>query len=356
MTTRTLADGQVLTRRSGGLGHLILNRPEAINALNIAMVRAIAETLDDWSTDPGVVVVALTGAGDRGMCSGGDIVAMTSGEHGALASAAEFLTVEYRLNATIALYPKPIVAIMDGLVLGGGIGLSSHASHRIVTERSRVGMPETRIGFLPDVGGTWLLSRSPGHLGTHLALTGAIVPGEDGIAAGLADVMIDSRSIPALLEALELGEVDAAISAVRVDPPSSALAAAAQWIDEAYAAETVPEILDRLRASGVNAARDAASTIDAQSPSAVLTTFEAVTRAREFTSLEQALNQEFRAELHLAIAPDFAEGVRAQLIDKDRQPRWSPASMSEVDPAVIQAAFEPIPGHPDPLPIPVVAS
>jgi len=355
MTTQELAHGQVLVRRAGRLGHITLNRPAAINSLNLAMVRAIAATLQAWASDPEVSVVALTGAGDRGFCAGGDIVAMTSGEEGALASAALFLTIEYRLNASIASYPKPIVAIMDGIVLGGGIGLSGHASHRVVTERSQVGMPETGIGFLPDVGGTWLLTRSPGHLGTHLALTGTIVPGEDGIAAGLADVMIGSASIPGLLDALEAGDADSALSRFVTDPAPSALAEASTWIDASYSAHTVREILDRLRASDIAEAREAASTIESRSPSAVLTTFEALTRAANLATLEEALNQEFRAELHLAIAPDFAEGVRAQLIDKDRRPRWSPATLGDVDPVVVEASFEPVQGHPDPLEIPVVA-
>ena len=349
MTTQELADGQVRARRAGRLGHLILNRPSAINALNIAMVRALADVLAGWAADPTVLTVVLTGEGERGLCAGGDIVAMTSGEHGALASAAHFLTIEYRLNAMIASYPKPFVAVMDGIVLGGGVGLSAHGSHRVVTERSKVGMPETAIGFLPDVGGTWLLTHAPGHLGTHLALTGSVVRGQDAIAAGLADVMIDSVSIPALLEALESADADSAIAAFVTEPPPSALAAASEWIDEVYQAPTVQGILDRLSASAVAEANAAATTIESRSPSAVLTTFEALRRTRALGTLEEALNQEFRAELHLAMAPDFAEGVRAQLVGKDREPKWNPSTLAAVDPKAVEAAFDPVDGHPDPF-------
>ena len=352
MTTRELADGHIRVKRAGRLGHVILSRPASINALTTPMVSAITDVLSDWAVDPLVETVVLTGDGSRGLCAGGDIVAMTSGDGGALASAARFLTTEYRLNAMIAHYPKPFVAIMDGIVLGGGVGLSAHGSHRVVTERSKIGMPETAIGFVPDVGATWLLSRAPGHLGTHLALTGSIVSGEDAIAVGLADVMIDSESISALVQALETTDADSAIARYVVTPPESKLRAAAGWIDRAYAAETAASILERLRATTEQDALAAAETIESRSPSAVVTTLETLRRARSFATLEQALNQEFRVGLHLALAPDFAEGVRAQLVGKDRQPKWNPDSVHAVDQREVEAAFEPIDAHPDPLDLP----
>ena len=319
------------------------------------MVGAITEILAGWAVDPLVDTVVLTGEGGRGLCAGGDIVAMTSGENGALASAARFLTTEYRLNAMIAHFPKPFVAIMDGIVLGGGVGLSAHGSHRIVTERSKVGMPETAIGFVPDVGSTWLLSRVHGHLGTHLALTGSIVPGEDAIAVGLADVMIDSTTIAAFVEALATTDVDSAIARYVVTPPESKLLAAADWIDRAYDAATAAEILERLRATGDPDAVAAADTIESRSPSAVVTTLETLRRARSLSTLEEALNQEFRVALHLALAPDFSEGVRAQLVGKDRQPQWTPGTLSAIDNHSVASAFDPVDGHPDPLALPTTA-
>lgn len=349
MTTRELAEGHIRVRRAGRLGHVMLCRPSAINALTTPMVGAISDVLAEWAVDPLVETVVLTGDGGRGLCAGGDIVAMTSGEGGSLASAARFLTAEYRLNAMIAHYPKPFVAIMDGIVLGGGVGVSAHGSHRIVTERSKVGMPETAIGFVPDVGATWLLSHAPGHLGTHLALTGSIVSGEDAIAVGLADVMIDSESIDALVEALETTDAHSAIARFVVTPPKSSLRAAAGWVDRAYAAESAAAILEQLRATNEPDALAAAETIESRSPSAVVTTLETLIRARSFATLEEALNQEFRVALHLALAPDFAEGVRAQLVDKDRQPKWNPESVHSVDHRAVDAAFEPIDAHPDPL-------
>ncbi|MGV8883806.1 MAG: 3-hydroxyisobutyryl-CoA hydrolase [Rhodoglobus sp.] len=352
MTTRELADGHIRAKRAGRLGHVILTRPSAINALTTPMVSAITNVLAEWAADPLVDTVVLTGDGSRGLCAGGDIVAMTSGDGGALASVARFLTTEYRLNAMIAHYPKPVVAIMDGIVLGGGVGLSAHGSHRVVTERSKIGMPETAIGFVPDVGASWLLGRAPGHLGTHLALTGSIVSGEDAIAVGLADVMIPSESIDALVEALETADAGSAIARYVVTPPESRLRAAAGWIDRAYAAETAAAIIKQLRATNEPDALAAAETIESRSPSAIVTTLETLRRARSFATLEEALNQEFRVALHLALAPDFAEGVRAQLVDKDRQPKWNPESVDAVDLLAVEAAFEPIGAHPDPLDLP----
>ena len=226
------AEPEVLFSRVGMLGHITLNRPRAINALTHGMVRAIHRTLRDWARDDAVRTVVLTGAGDRGLCAGGDIVSLyrdaTSGDGDASAA---FWRDEYRLNAAIARYPKPFVAIMDGVVLGGGIGLSAHGSHRIVTERSTLGMPETTIGFVPDVGGTWLLSHAPGELGTYLALTAGSVRAGDAIAIGLADAYVPAERIPALLRALQGTAASAAIAAVAEPSPESDLLARRAWID-----------------------------------------------------------------------------------------------------------------------------
>jgi len=199
--------GDVLVERRGHLGHLVLNRPKAINSLTHSMVIAIAAVLDEWESDGSVATVLISGAGERGLCAGGDIVAIysdaitTDATSGGVASAS-FWADEYALNAHIARYSKPYVAFMDGVVLGGGVGVSAHGSVRIVTERTRLGMPETGIGFVPDVGGTFLLSRAQGELGTHLALTAASVTGADAIALGLADHFVESDRLGDLALAL----------------------------------------------------------------------------------------------------------------------------------------------------------
>jgi len=194
------SEAPVLVRVEGRLGRITLNRPAAINALTGELVALIADALSDWANDDTVATVLLDGAGDRGFCAGGDVVALA--RSGAADEADAFWRAEYRLKAAIARYPKPVVALMDGLVLGGGVGLACHASHRVVTERSRVGLPETGIGFLPDVGATWLLARAPGELGLFAALTNRFLSGPEAIELGLADVRVESGDLELLAIAL----------------------------------------------------------------------------------------------------------------------------------------------------------
>lgn len=327
----------VSLRRDGRVGHIQLNRPHAINALTHDMVVLIQAALDGWKDDPAVATIVLTGAGERGLCAGGDIVAMYhDAVEGGSASAA-FWADEYRLNATIADYPKPFVAVMDGIVLGGGIGLSAHADIRIVTERSSVGMPETGIGFVPDVGGTYLLSHAPGELGTHLALTAGSVRAGDAIAIGMADWYVPSERLDALITALATSEPLAAVADVAGTAPESPLLQARPWIDELYAGDDVVAIVARLASSQLDQARTAAQVIESKSPTAVTVTLAALRRAREMTDLREALEQEFRLAVRLHRQPDFVEGVRAQVIDKDRSPRWSPPTLTEV--GSVQAYF-----------------
>jgi enoyl-CoA hydratase len=334
-----LIDDEVLVRRAGRLGHLVLNRPRAMNSLTRPMIRSIASALDDWEADDGVDTVLLTGAGDRGLCAGGDIVGLY---HDALAGGAGSLSFwrdEYRLNARIGDYPKPYVAFMDGVVLGGGIGVSAHGSARIVTERTRFGMPEVGIGFAPDVGGAYLLSRAPGELGTHLAMTGAMGSGADAIALGFADHYVHSDWLPALATALETTPAAEAIAAVAMPAPESALLAQREWIDRCYAGDDAATIVGRLLDSTVPAAREAASVILAKSPTGVSVALEAVRRARGLATLEEVLDQDFRVSSRFVESPEMTEGIRAQVIDKDRRPRWSPATLGEVTRGAVEAFF-----------------
>lgn len=333
----------VLFDERGQLGLITLNRPRAINALTIDMVEAIAAKLDEWQASDIVRTVAIVGAGERGLCAGGDITLLHGvARDGTIADAAWFWREEYHLNARIAAYPKPFVALMDGITMGGGIGISAHASHRIVTEHSRLAMPEVGIGFVPDVGGTWLLSRAHGQLGTHLALTGSTFGAGDAIAVGLADAFVESSRLPELLEALETQDAHEAIATVSGERPASALLEQQPWIDTAYAAETASAIVDALRGSGVEDAVAAASVIESKSPTAVTVTLESLRRAREAATLEDALATEFRVSLRSIQQPDFLEGVRAQVIDKDRNPQWAPATLADVDPAVVAAHYAPL--------------
>ncbi|MFF2040302.1 enoyl-CoA hydratase/isomerase family protein [Kitasatospora sp. NPDC058170] len=334
---------EVLVQREGRAGLVVLNRPAALNALTHAMVRRIAAALDDWERDDRVATVVISGAGERAFCAGGDIVAIHRAATGGDPAAVEdFWRDEYRLNARIARYPKPFVAVMNGIVMGGGVGVSAHGSARIVTETTRVAMPEAGIGFVPDVGGTYLLALAPGELGTHLALTaGSAGPG-DALLCGLADHFVPAERLPALLDDLaELPVHDALARHVALPPPGP-LARQRDWIDACYAAGTVEEILDRLADSGEPEAKKAADRIAANSPVAVKATLAALRRARELGPLEAVLDQEYRTSCAALATPDLAEGIRAQVIDKDRTPRWNPATLDAVTPGAVARYFAPL--------------
>ncbi|WP_282795679.1 enoyl-CoA hydratase/isomerase family protein [Streptomyces sp. CC224B] len=334
----------VLSRTEGRAGHLVLNRPRALNALDHTMVRLIDDALTAWERDETVATVVVTGAGERGLCAGGDIRAVRDDIlAGGGAASAAFWHDEYLLVSRIARYRKPYVAVMDGYVMGGGVGVSAHGAVRVVTERSRVAMPETVIGFVPDVGGTYLLARAPGELGTHLALTGASAGPADALLCGLADHFVPAGRLGDFVAALAHREVDEAVAAYAEAAPGGELAAHREWIDSCYAAGSVEEIVDRLLACGEPAAKETAETLLSRSPTSLKVTLAAVRRARALGSLEDVLRQEYRTSCACLTAPDFPEGVRAQVVDKDRAPRWSPARLADVSEADVARFFLPSP-------------
>jgi enoyl-CoA hydratase/carnithine racemase len=339
----TGVDDSVLLRTEGRAAYLTLNRPKALNALTHAMVRDIDEALTAWEHDTAVETVVLTGAGERGLCAGGDIRAIhDDARTGDGTASAAFWRDEYRLNARIARYPKPYVAVMDGIVMGGGVGVSAHAGVRIVTERSRIAMPETGIGFVPDVGGTYLLALAPGELGTHLALTGTPVGAGDAQLCGLADHFVPSEWLSPLVGELAHAPVREVLGRYVRQAPPGRLAAARSWIDPCYSADTVEEIVGRLLDHGDSAAKEAAETLLAKSPTALKVTLAALRRARRLGPLEKVLDQEYRISCVALAAPDLVEGIRAQVIDKDRTPRWSPATLAEVTDADVDRFFAPL--------------
>lgn len=337
---------EVLFERRGRLGVCTLNRPKAVNALTAGMVGMLLQQLTLWAQDDDVSAVLVQGAGERGLCAGGDIVAIYQDMlHGGSATA-DFWQTEYRVNALIARYPKPYVALMDGLVLGGGVGISAHGDVRVVTERTRTGMPETTIGFAPDVGGTYLLSRAPGETGTHAALTGAHLDAGDALFLGLADHYVPSLELPRLADALEDESPEDAVARYTEQAPASVLAGQQEWIDACYASDDAEEIVRRLRAwngAGSSEAAAAADTIEAKSPTSVKVTLASLRRAKNLT-LDEALAQEYRAGLRFLAGPDFREGIRAQVVDKDRNPQWKPATLGEVLPSQVDRFFQPLDG------------
>ncbi|MFI6638479.1 enoyl-CoA hydratase/isomerase family protein [Streptomyces sp. NPDC050504] len=338
----TPTDDHVLLRTEGRAAYLTLNRPKALNALSHPMVLRAEEALTAWAHDPAIELVVVEGAGDRGLCAGGDIRAIHEDARTSGTASAAFWRDEYRLNALIARYPKPYVALMDGIVMGGGVGISAHGSVRIVTERSKVAMPETGIGFVPDVGGTYLLALAPGELGTHLALTGAPVGAADALLCGLADHFVPSSALPSLARELASDPLRTVLARHVAPPPRGGLDAAREWIDHCYGADTAEEIVARLLASGVPAAKTAADGLLANSPTAVKVTLAALRGARRLGPLERVLEQEYRVSCAALASPDLVEGIRAQVIDKDRRPRWSPAALEDVTPAHVDRFFAPL--------------
>jgi len=328
----------VIARRDGRVGRIVLNRPKALNALDLSMIRACTHALDSWRDDPHVHAVVIEGAGDRAFCAGGDVRALRQyeldGEH---FRAEAFFREEYELNLAIATYPKPYIALIDGICMGGGIGLSVHAPYRVATEHAAFAMPETAIGFFPDIGATFLLPRLPGQLGTYLGLTGLRMQGGDAVHSGLATHFTRRDDLPALSQALaESGP--AALGWFGAPLPAFSLAPVRPAVDHCFGANTVAGIIQRLEAVGDEWAGKAIAALRAVSPSALCWTLEALRRGAALT-----LPQTQAAELALTRTtmrhPDFAEGVRAMVVDKDRKPRWQPARIEEVDPAVIAGMF-----------------
>ena len=335
------AEPEVLTRVDGGIGFLTLNRPKAINSLTHPMVTIIAETLARWAHDDEVRAVVLTGAGERGLCAGGDVVAVYHSARAGGADARAFWFDEYRLNAQIGSYPKPYVAVMDGIVMGGGVGVAAHGSVRVVTDTSKVAMPEVGIGFIPDVGGTYLLSRAPGGLGLHAGLSGAPFSGADAIALGFADYYVPHDRLEAFLAAVVADGVDSALAAFAADPPPSHLLAQRHWIDECYSGETVADILEALRRHDDDEAGTAADLIASRSPVALAVTLASVRRAADLGTLEEVLVQEYRVSSAALDSHDLVEGIRAQIVDKDRNPQWDPPSLAAVTDEDVEQYFAP---------------
>ncbi len=333
---------EVLTRVDGGIGLITLNRPKAINSLNQNMVDLLSTVLIRWERDEAVRAVVLSGAGERGLCAGGDLVPLYHNMRKDGVEARRFWRDEYLLNGQIGRFAKPYVALMDGIVMGGGVGVSAHGNVRVVTDTSKVAMPEVGIGFIPEVGQMYLLSRAPRALGMHAALTGSPFNGADAIALGFADHYVPHSELDTFTRAIVADGVNSAVAHHAIEPPPSELAAQREWIDECYSKDTVIDVVATLRGHDAGPANDAANLIASRSPIAVSVTFEALRRAAKMETLEEVLTQDYRMSSASSRSHDFVEGIRAQIIDKDRKPKWSPASLTEVTVADVAAYFAPV--------------
>lgn len=332
-----------------GVATIELNRPQALNALTHDMCVPLERHLRDWAVDPAVMCVLIKGAGDRAFCAGGDIRKLADRSPDGDSYRRRFWHDEYRCNTLIGEYPKPFIALVDGIFMGGGVGLSVHGSHRIITEFAHFAMPETGIGLFPDVGGTYFLPRCPGELGTYLGLTGTRLKGADILTAGVGTHFVPRADLPALEQALvaaspaDQDAVDAVVMRFAGPAGESDLATRKPDIDRLFAHGTVAAVMAALAADPSAFAAETARTIRAKSPTSVKLTFAQLRRGRSL-SLRACMQLEWRICNHVAHGHDFYEGVRAVIIDKDHQPRWQPATLEEVTDAEIEAYFSPVAG------------
>ncbi len=325
----TAHNEDLIVENRGRAGVITLNRPRALNSLNVDMIQGMIDALETWREDDAVALVIVQGAGDRAFCAGGDVAQVYRlNQDGRQADSDHFFEQEYALNRMIHDYPKPYVALMDGIVLGGGLGVSAHGSHCIVTETSRIGMPETGIGLFPDVGISWILARAPQKLGMHMALTGVHVGATEAIEVGLADTFVESGRLEELVEKLcetgDTGHIEAYSSASPAPTDSDR-----QLMEQAYSGESVEEILAALQSIDAEWADKAVTAIERACPTSLKVAHEAQRRAA-VTDLAGVLAQDTVLAKNMHRRHDFMEGIRAQLIDKDRNPAWNPPSLSTV--------------------------
>jgi enoyl-CoA hydratase len=326
----------VLTIRDNRIGRIRLNRPRALNALDLEMIRAISAILEEWRDDPAVHAVVIEGEGERAFCAGGDIRAIRQFQlEGRKDEVEAFFSGEYALNLMIATYPKPYVALVDGICMGGGIGVSVHGTVRVATENALFAMPETAIGFFPDIGATYVLPRLPGFLGTYLALTGARMQGADAVHAGLATHFVPRAALADLSRALARDGVAVLASFAEKLPPFS-LAPHRGLLDAAFSADSMLDILARLEAERGPFAEQTIATLRGMSPSSLVWSLRLLREGAKRT-LPQCLDAELRATRTVTAGPEFLEGVRAMVVDKDRKPSWRPARLEDVDRAAVEA-------------------
>jgi enoyl-CoA hydratase len=352
----------VLVMRDGGLGRLTLNRPQALHALDLGMVEAMTASLLEWRSDPRIGAVLIDHAGPRGFCAGGDIRMLAESGQGDGSAARAFFHAEYRLNHLLHSFPKPVVALIDGVTMGGGVGISVHGRFRVATERTTFAMPETGIGLFPDVGGGWFLPRLPGEVGTWLALTGERLKAADCLAAGIATHFVPSEL---------LGATKAQIAgAAQAHDPGAALASGLDALDEpagqpklldaatrgridaCFAGDTVEAIIAALEADGSQWAQAQLATLATKSPQTLKVALRQLRTGRALATFAEVMRMEYRIGARVVHRPDFAEGVRAVIIDKDNHPHWEPERLEDVSERLLDSIFAPLPDRLEWTPLP----
>ncbi|MGC6399715.1 enoyl-CoA hydratase/isomerase family protein [Sphingomonas sp. FW199] len=335
----------ILITRDGAVGRIRLNRPKAIHALTTDMCAAVLAALAEWRDDAGILAVLIDHADGRGFCAGGDIRMLAESGGGDGAAARDFFRIEYRMNHALFTYAKPIVAFMDGITMGGGVGISQPARYRVATENTRLAMPETGIGLFPDVGGGWYLSRLPGRIGQYLAVTGARIDGADCLALGLATHFLPAERLEdakARIIADPTG-IEAVLADLSAAAPQPRILSHRDAIDRLFASDRLEEIVAALEADDSDFARDTLGTIRTKSPQAMKVSLKLLLDAATMPTFEDEMRQEYAVATRVVQRPDFIEGVRALIVDKDNAPVWNPSAISDMTDHMIDRIFAPLP-------------
>jgi enoyl-CoA hydratase len=335
---------EVLVRIEGKVGRLTLNRPQALHALTTSMCRILTDALLAWKDDPAVDLVLIDHSGDRGFCAGGDIRMLAESGAADGAAAREFFFTEYRLNHLLFEYRKPLVVIMDGITMGGGVGLAGPATYRVATERTTFAMPETGIGLFPDVVGGWFLPRMPGHIGLWLALTGARIKAADCELVGMATDFIESGKVEAFKAALVADPmaVETLLTEYEGDAGRPPLAAHQDEIDRMFGGDSIEAILAALEAADTDWAREQLKVLAGKSPQTLKVAFRQLALGRRAKSFAENMTMEYRIGARVVQRHDFLEGVRAVIVEKDNAPKWNPATVSAVSEAMLDEIFAPL--------------
>src|SRR3546814_60628 len=345
---------EVLVARDGGVGRIRLNRPKAIHALTHGMVKAITDALLEWRSDDAIVAVMIDHAEGRGFCAGGDIRMLAESAAGDCVEAERFYFDEYRMNHLLFVYEKPIVAFIDGITMGGGVGLSLPSRYRVATERTVFAMPETGIGLFPDVGGGWFLPRLPGRSGIWLAATGGRIDGADCVTLGIATHFIASDRLDDVKARIiaDPARLEAILDAANETPSASAISELRADIDRLFASDRYEDILAALRADGGEWAEKQLGQLAAKSPQTIKVALRQLAEGAAKSSFADNMRMEYRIACHVIRRPDFVEGVRVVIVDKDNAPRWNPATPEGVTKELVESLFAPLPASKELTPLP----
>jgi enoyl-CoA hydratase len=343
MSEKLVHHGDVIVRELGALRRITLNRPQALNAITLDMAATMTAFMREWADDPAVGAVLIDGAGDRAFAAGGDIRALYDAAKSGDDLPEKFWATEYRLNVLIARYPKPVIALIDGLAMGGGVGLSAHAAYFVSTDRSTIAMPEVGIGFFPDVGVSFLLTRAHWELGTYVALTGERLSAQGALLCGLANCHIPSTrlgELPAALADCRSGpDIRAVIRKFETSPTPGKIPKALHWIMPCFSGDTIEEILEALSMCDNEDARAARQAMQKASPTSLKVTLRNLRDAAKFKRVEECFRQDYRIARACIAGHDFIEGIRAAIVDKDRKPAWHPDKLEAVTPEIVERHF-----------------